>query len=85
MCIFAHVAPVVCFIVSPSEFNVFQKCLLVLNGLQQTCASPSVFANRLQEILLFLEHFLKGTERTQLKNLLALMELVKNLLLLSLL
>lgn len=51
---------------SPFGFNDFQKCLLVLNGLQQICAAPSVVANRLQVkfFCLFLEHFLKGTERT---------------------
>lgn len=43
---FAHVAPVVCFILSPFEFNAFQKCLLVLNGLQQICAALSVVADR---------------------------------------
>lgn len=76
---FAHVAPVVCFMESP--FNAFQKSFLVLNGLQQISAAPSVVANRLQVEFscLFLEHFLTGTERTQLKNPLSLMELVKNL------
>lgn len=38
--VFAHVTPVVYLIVSPPDSNVFWKCLLVLNGLQQVYAGP---------------------------------------------
>lgn len=40
MGVFGHVTPVVCLIVSLPDSNVFQKCLLVLNGLQQVSAAP---------------------------------------------